>query len=115
MAIVETVGCQGGTQNGALTVRRLDVLMARIPTPTRWPTMSEYEPVETFENDRVMLDGEEAMRIANTLEMAYEESKADAYSITDEQAARDAMMLRELAGVSRNPDLLDTDAESDGE
>jgi hypothetical protein len=70
------------------------------------------------ETDRVVLDLEEARRVANSLEMLYYDTKESAYDATDEQAAFDAMAIRERGGIEPNPELLDqsdyTDGETDG-
>lgn len=57
--------------------------------------------------DRVMLDVEEAERIAGQLEELYYKTEESAYDITSKDAARDAMMLRDRAGIEPNPELLD--------
>jgi len=68
--------------------------------------------------DRVILDFEEARRVANSLEMLYYDTKESAYDATDEQAALDAMAIRERGGIEPNPELLDqsegTAGETDG-
>lgn len=55
----------------------------------------------------VTLNHEEVRRIANSLEMLYYDTKESAYEATDTKAAKDAMMLRERAGIKPNPMLLD--------
>lgn len=57
--------------------------------------------------DRVILDMDEARRIANILEMHYEHTEADSYEVTADDAARDAMILRTRGGIEPNPDLID--------
>ena len=64
--------------------------------------MSDYR-----ETDRVVLDMDEAERVANSLEMLYYDTKESAYDATDTQAARDAMAIRERAGITPNPELID--------
>lgn len=59
----------------------------------------------------VALSGEEARRIANSLEMLYYATQADTHEPTDRQAARDSMMLRERANIEPAPELLDDDTE----
>lgn len=70
------------------------------------------------DTDRVVLDLEEARRMANSLEMLYYDTKESAYDATDEQAALDAMAIRERGGIEPNPDLLEqsegTEGEADG-
>ena len=61
--------------------------------------------------DRVILDLEEAERIAGQLEELYYKTSGDAYAITAEDAAEDAMMLRTRAGIEPNPELLGEDDE----
>lgn len=56
---------------------------------------------------RVVLDPEEARRVANSLEMLYYDTEASAYDATDEQAARDAMTIRERGEIEPNPELID--------
>ena len=56
--------------------------------------------------DRVVLDIDEARRVANSLEMLYYDTEASAYDATDEQAARDAMAIRERGGIEPNPELI---------
>jgi len=68
---------------------------------------SKPEGIESAEADHVVLDMDEAMRVANSLEMLYYDTKESAYDATDEQAARDAMAIRERGGIEPNPDLLD--------
>jgi len=58
-----------------------------------------------------MLDIEEAKRVANSLEMLYYDTKESAYDATDEQAALDAMAIRERAGIEPNPELLERDSD----
>jgi hypothetical protein len=67
------------------------------------------------ETDRVVLDLEEARRVANSLEMLYYDTKESAYDATDEQAALDAMAIRERGGIEPNPELLEQPADTDGE
>jgi hypothetical protein len=67
------------------------------------------------ETDRVVLDLEEARRVANSLEMLYYDTKESAYDATDEQAALDAMAIRERGGIEPNPELLEQSADTDGE
>lgn len=70
-----------------------------------------YQDVETVGEERVMLDGEEAARIANTLEIHYYDTVEDAYTADDREAAQDAMMLRKRADIEPNPELLEDDDE----
>jgi hypothetical protein len=67
------------------------------------------------ETDHVVLDLEEARRVANSLEMLYYDTKESAYDATDEQAALDAMAIRERGGIEPNPELLEKPADTDGE
>lgn len=67
------------------------------------------------DGDRVVLDLEEARRVANSLEMLYYDTKESAYDATDEQAALDAMAIRERGGIEPNPELLERPADTDGE
>jgi hypothetical protein len=67
------------------------------------------------ETDRVILDLEEARRVANSLEMLYYDTKESAYDATDEQAALDAMAIRERGGIEPNPELLDQSEDTDGD
>jgi len=74
--------------------------------------------VSMREADRAVLNHEEARRVANSLEMLYYDTKESAYDATDEQAALDAMAIRERGGIEPNPELLeqptDTAGETDG-
>jgi len=65
--------------------------------------------------DHVVLDLEEARRVANSLEMLYYDTKESAYDATDEQAALDAMAIRERGGIEPNPELLEQPADTGGE
>jgi len=65
--------------------------------------------------NRVILDLEEARRVANSLEMLYYDTKESAYDATDEQAALDAMAIRERGGIEPNPELLEQPADTEGE
>lgn len=67
------------------------------------------------ETDCVVLDPEEARRVANSLEMLYYDTKESAYDATDEQAALDAMAIRERGGIEPNPELLDQSENTAGE
>lgn len=67
------------------------------------------------ETDRVVLDLEEARRVANSLEMLYYDTKESAYDATDEQAALDAMAIRERGGIEPNPELLEQPPQADGD
>lgn len=67
------------------------------------------------DTDRVVLDLEEARRVANSLEMLYYDTKESAYDATDEQAALDAMAIRERGGIEPNPELLDRPIDTGGE
>lgn len=67
----------------------------------------------TSEADRVILDIEEARRVANSLEMLFYDTKESAYDATDEQAALDAMAIRERAGIEPNPELLERPADTE--
>lgn len=58
------------------------------------------------ETDRVVLDIEEAERIAGQLEELYYLTEADPYEITSDDAAEDAMMLRTRGGIEPNPELI---------
>lgn len=58
------------------------------------------------ETDRVVLDVEEAERIAGQLEVLYYLTDADSYQITTVDAAEDAMMLRSRGGIEPNPELI---------
>jgi len=57
----------------------------------------------------ISLTKDEAQRVANSLEMLYYGTMADAYAETDWQAAKDAMTIRDRAGIEPNPHLLDGD------
>jgi len=70
-------------------------------------TNAKDESGPQHETDRVVLDLEEAERIANSLEMLYYDTKESAYDATDKQAARDAMAIRDRAGIEPNPELID--------
>jgi len=71
--------------------------------------------VSMREADRAVLNHEEARRVANSLEMLYYDTKESAYDATDEQAALDAMAIRERGGIEPNPELLEQPADTDGE
>jgi len=78
-------------------------------------TVEMLDRASKRETDRVVLDLEEARRIANSLEMLYYDTKESAYDATDEQAALDAMAVRERGGIEPNPELLEQPADTDGE
>lgn len=67
------------------------------------------------ETDRVVLDLEEARRVANSLEMLYYDTRESAYDATDDQAALDAMAIRERGGIEPNPELLERPEDTDGD
>jgi len=59
------------------------------------------------ESESVVLNFEEARRVANSLDMLYYHTKESAYDVTDDQVALDAMAIRQRAGIEPNPELLD--------
>lgn len=65
------------------------------------------EPGVDHPTDRISLDIEEAERIAGQLEELYYQTLESAYDITAEDAAEDAMMLRDRAGIEPNPELIE--------
>lgn len=70
--------------------------------------MSEqHDTAIQHETDRVVLDIEEAERIANSLEMLYYDTKESAYDATDRQAALDAMAIRDRGNIEPNPELIE--------
>lgn len=60
-------------------------------------------------SNRIVEDGDEARRIANSLEILYHYTDSDTHEPTDRKAAEDAMMIRDRAGIEPNPELIDDD------
>lgn len=75
------------------------LIAATIGRPQRCSTLT----------DQVVLEHDEVERIAGQLEELYSKTKESAYDITSTDAAEDAMMLRERAGIEPNPELIEND------
>lgn len=66
---------------------------------------NDRQSAGTSQKPRVMLDPEEAERIAGQLEQLYYLTKEDVYEITARDAAEDAMMIRNRGNIDPNPEL----------
>lgn len=71
------------------------------------PDAEDFESTNQHETDRVVLDIDEAVQVADFLAGHYHHTKEDSYQPTARHAARMAMMIRDRAGHEPNPELLD--------